>query len=247
LTTGRPKAFRVIATIMVVAGVAFGLVTAVGGIVSEEEKVHGIHNAVVAGLLVVLTAPPLIAAARRPERSAGPLLHLAVVGVAGLATMALGLAVDLFTLPVIVLVGVLWWLRPTRESPIPPGRVSPILLLLVLVAAVPLVVYALGQAELQRIDSSSEHAERFHWVETSFYATAILLLGLLAALRPAAYRMTAWIAAIALAVLGVASLALRNYPSALEADWAWAAVAGSVLFVAIAEWEARRASHSPAG
>jgi hypothetical protein len=232
---------------MAAAGVAFGLLSAVGSILSEEERIHSIHNIVVAGLLVVLTAPPLIAAARSPERSARQLMHLAVVGVAGLATMALGLVLDFFTLPVIVLVGVLWLLRPTREPPIPQGRVSPILLLLILVAAVPLVAYALGQAELQRIDSSSEHAERFHWVETSFYAVAILLLGLLAAMRPAAYRMTAWIAAIALAILGVASLALQDYPSALEAEWAWAALAGSILFMAISEWEARRASHSLTG
>jgi hypothetical protein len=241
---GRPRAFRVIAWVMAAAGVAFGLLSAVGSILSEEERIHAIHNIVVAGLLVVLTAPPLIAAARSPERSARQLMHLAVVGVAGLATMALGLVLDFFTLPVIVLVGVLWLLRPTRESPIPQGRVSPILLLLILVAAVPLVAYALGQAELQRIDSTSEHAERFHWVETSFYAIAILLLGLLAAMRPAAYRMTAWLAAIALAILGVASLALQDYPSALEAEWAWAALAGSILFMAISEWEARRASHS---
>jgi uncharacterized membrane protein (UPF0136 family) len=178
---GRPKAFRVIATIMVLAGVAFGLLTAVGGILSEEEKIHGVHNTVVAALLVVLTAPPLIAAARSPERSARPLMHLAVVGVAGLATMALALMVDLFTLPVIVLVGVLWVLRPTRESPIPPGRVSPILLLLVL------------------------------------------------------------------AVLGVASLALQGYASALDPGWAWAALAGSLVFVVVTEWERRRASASPGG
>jgi hypothetical protein len=110
-----------------------------------------------------------------------------------------------------------------------------------------LVAYALGQAELQRIDSSSEHAERFHWVEGSFYAIAILLLGLLAAVRPAAFRMTAWIAATALAILSVASLALQTYPSALETGWAWAAVAGSAVFVGVAEWERRRAVPLAAG
>jgi hypothetical protein len=239
---GRRRAFRIITAVMAVAGVGFGLLSAVGSVLSEEEKTHAYHNLVVAGLLVVLTALPLIAAWRNPEHSARPLMHLAVVGVAGLATMALALAVDLFTLPVIVLVGVLWVLRPTREPPIPPGRVSPILLLLVLVAAVPLVAYALGQAELQRVDSSSEHAERFHWVETSFYAAAILLLGLLAAVRPTAYRQSGWSAALALAIIGVASLALRGYPSAMEAEWAWAALAGSVLFVAVLERGARRAA-----
>jgi hypothetical protein len=244
---GRPRAFRIIAAVLAVSGVAFGLLTAVGSLLSEEEKIHGYHNLVVGGLLAVLTAPPLIAAWRTPEGSARPLMHLAVLSIAGLITMALALEVDFFTLPVIVLIGVLWVLRPTRERPFPPGRVSPILLLLVLAAAVPLVAYALGQAELQRVDSFSEHAERFHWVETSFYAIAILLLGLLAAMRPAAYRLSAWTAALALAIIGVASLALHGYPSALEVGWAWAAVVGSALFVGVAEWERRRAPPSLSG
>jgi hypothetical protein len=239
---GRRTAFRVIAVILAVTGLGFGLFTAVFGIISEAQRVHAFHNAVVATLLVVLTALPLIAAARNPERAAVPLIHLIVLSVAGLATMALSLTIDPFTLPVIVMLGVLWTLRPFREPLFPAGRPSPILLVLVVAAAVPLSAYALSNAELQRIDDISEHAEFFHWVETSFYAAAVLLLGLLAALRPAAYRLSAWTAGVALAVLGGASLALPSYASALDAPWAWAALGGSLLFLAVAEWERRRAT-----
>ena len=225
---------------MAMSALAFGLFTAVLGIVSESQAIHGFHNAVVATLLVVISAPAAIAAARAPERSIGPLVHLSVVGVAGLITMALGLTVDPFTLPFIVLVGVLWAVRPSRERPFPRGRPSPILLALVLAAAVPLVAYALGQAELQRIDSTSEHAEFYHWVETSFTAVAVLLLGLLTAVRPVASRLSARSAGVALAVLGGASLALPGRASALDAEWAWAALAGGLVFIAGAAWEARR-------
>lgn len=244
---GRRKAFRVIAVMMAVSAVAFGLFTAVFGVVSEAQQVHAFHNAVVAALLLVLSAPAAIAAARAPERAAAPLLHLVAVGVAGVATMALGLKVDVFTLPFIVLVLVLLALRVPRGPALAPGRPSPTLAVLVAVAAVPLMAYALGQAELQRIDATSEHAEFNHWVEASFYAVAVLLLGVPAALRPAAYRLSAWCAAVALAVLGVASLALQDYASALDAPWAWAALVGSLVFVAVAEWEVRRASPSPGG
>lgn len=237
---GRRITFRVIATIMAVSGMAFGLFTAVFGVVSESQAIHGFHNAVVATLLVVLSASAAIAAARVPERSIGPLVHLSVVGVAGLITMVLSLTIDPFTLPFIVLVGVLWAVRPSRERPLPPGRPSPILLVLVLAGAVPLVAYALGQAELQRIDSTSEHAEFYHWVETSFTAVAVLLLGLLTTVRPAAYRLSAWSAGLALAVLGGASLALPGRASALDAEWAGAALAGGLVFVAGAVWEGRR-------
>ena len=58
---------------MAVSGVAFGLFTAVFGIVSEAQEIHAFHNVVVAALLLVLSAPPAIAAARAPDRAAGPL------------------------------------------------------------------------------------------------------------------------------------------------------------------------------
>jgi hypothetical protein len=243
---GQFRTFRLIAAIMAVSGVAFGLFTAVFGIVSEAQETHAFHNVVVAALLLVLSAPPAIAAARAPERAAGPLLHLVAVSVAGLITMILGLKVDIFTLPFIVLVGVLLMLRVPRGPALARGRLSPSLAVLVAVAAPSLVIYALTQAELQRMDISSEHAEFNHWVETSFYAVAVLLLGLMAALRPAAYRVTAWCAGLGLAILGGASLALGHYASALDAPWAWGAVLGGLVFVSVAEWERLRRPSSGA-
>ena len=231
----RRTAFRVIAVVMSVGGVAFGLFM-VAGIFPESQRIHAFHNAVVGTLLLVLSAPAAIAAARAPRRSTKPLVHLTVVGVAGLVTMGLSLTIDPFTLPFVVLVGILWILRPDRDRPLSPGRSSLLLLVLVLAAAVPLATYAWGQAELQRIDSTSQHDELYHWVETSFYAGAVLLLGLLVAVRPAAYRLSAWSAGLALAVLGGGSLALPDRASALDTPWAWAALGGSIVFVAVAEW-----------
>jgi hypothetical protein len=223
-----------------VSGIGFGLFTAVFGIISEAEKIHAFHNVLVASLLLVITAPPLIAAVRDPERATIPLMHLLVVGAAGLITMAVALTVDPFTLPIIVLLAALWFLRPRRGSPFPPGRPSVILLVLVLAAVVPLAVYAFDHANLQHTDNS-EHAERYHWVEASFYATSVLLLGFLVSVRPAAYRMTAWCAGLAIAILGAGSLFLGTYESAVGTPWAWAALGGGLAFVAVAEWEFRRA------
>ena len=121
---------------------------------------------------------------------------------------------------------------------------APSLTVLVAVAALPLVIYALTQAELQRIDIASEHAEFNHWVETSFYAIAVLLLGFMAALRPIAYRLTAWFAGLGLAILGGASLALGHYASALDAPWAWAPLLGGLVLVSVAEWEGLRSPSS---
>ena len=240
----RRTAFRLIATIMAVSGIAFGLFTAVFGIIAEGQRIHAFHNTVVASLLLVLSAPAAIVAARTPERSTVPSMHLAAVGVAGLAAMALGLTIDPFTLPFVLLVAVLWLLQPAREQAFGPGRPSPSLIGLVIAAVVPLAAYALTQAGLQRIDDTSEHAQLFHWVETSFYASAVLLLGALVAVRPDRYRLSAWSAGVAIVLLGGASLLLPSYDSALDLPWAWAALVGGLLFVAAAEWERRRLTAS---
>lgn len=235
----RVTVMRVIAWIMAASAVAFGMFTIAFGIVSPAQEIHAVHNAVVASLLIVLSAPPAIAVARAPDRSIGWLVILAALAIASLATMALSLTLDPFTLPFAAMVGVLWALVPSRAGAVPAGRPSLIMLAMVALAAVPLVIYALGQAELQRTDDSSEHAAFFHWVETAFDAIAILLVGLLGAVRPRAYRMATWMSGFALVILGVASVVLGRYASALPEPWGWAAVVGGLAFIAAGEWEHR--------
>ena len=229
---------RVIAAIMAVGAIGFGLFTAIFGILSPAQEPHAFHNVVVASLLIVLSAPPVIVVARTPDRATRALVILVVVAVAAVVTMVLSLTVDYFTLPFVILTVVLWLLAPRSGGAAP--QPSLILAALVAVALVPLVGYALGQAELQRTDHTSEHAAFFHWVETSFYAMAILLLGTLVAMKPAAFRLAAWMAGVALAIIGIGSLLLPTYASALPSPWGWAALLGGAIFVAAAEWESRR-------
>lgn len=235
----RPRAMRVIAWLLVATGVAFGLFTIVFGIVGPDQEIHAVHNAVVASLLLVLTAPPMVAVARAPDGAIRPLVILGVLAIAGLAAMALALTPDPFILPVLILIGVLWWLAPSREGAIPTGRPSPLMVALVLAGAVLLVPYALENAGLQRTDHSSDHAAFYHWVETAFAAAGIVFVGLVAALRPAGFRMATWLAGLALAVLGAASVLFPGHASALTPPWSWAALIGGLVFVVVGEVEAR--------
>jgi hypothetical protein len=239
----RHTAFRVIAWIMAVSAIAFGIVTVGTAFVVEDMKVHAFHNVLVATLLLVISAPAALAAARYAEHPLPGLMQLAAIGVAGLATMALGLTLDPYTLPFILLGVVLWalWLRRPERDPFPQEASSAVLLVLVLAAAAPLTAWAIDNAELQRIDDVSEHAELFHWVETSFFALAVLLLGVLAGVRPVAFRRSAWSAGVGLAIVGAASLALRGYASALRSPWSAIALVGGIAFVVTAEWQVRRA------
>jgi hypothetical protein len=236
----RLTAMRIIAWLLTVSGVAFGLFTIVFGLVGPDQEIHAVHNVVVAALLIILTAPPMLAAARAPERAIRPLVILVVLAIAGLAAMALALTPDPFILPVLVLSGVLWWLAPSREDAFPPGRPSVVMLALVLAGAGLLVPYAIENAGLQRTDHTSDHGAFFHWVETSFTAAGIVLVGLLAAVRPRAFRMATWCAGLALAVLGAASVLFPGYASALPSPWSWAVLIGGLAFIGVGEWEARR-------
>ena len=238
----RLTAMRVIAWLLTVSGVAFGLFTIVFGVIGPDQEIHAVHNAVVASLLIILTAPPMLDVARARERAARPLAILVVLAVAGLAAMALALTPDPFILPVLVLIGVLWWLAPSREGAIPPGRPSLAMLAVVIAGAVLLIPYAIENAGLQRTDRTSDHAAFFHWVETSFTAAGIVLVGLLSAVKPRAFRMATWCAGLALAVLGAASVLFPGYASALASPWSWAALAGGLAFMGVGEWEARRSS-----
>ena len=235
----RERALRIVAGLMAVSAVAFGIVTLVVGVIVPAQAPHAFHNVIVASLLIVLSAPAVIEVARHPTTAIRPLVVLAVVGAAGLLTMIVAMTADPFTLPFVILVGVLWALERDRSGAIPTGRPSPLMLALVLVGSVPLVSYSVGQADLQRTDHASEHAAFFHWVETSFYAMAVLLLGLLAAIRPIAYRLAAWCAGVALAIMGAGSILFDGYASALPMPWGWVALIGGLLFIVVEEWEVR--------
>jgi hypothetical protein len=237
----RLTAMRVIAWLLIAIGVGFSLFTIVFGIVGPNQEIHAVHNAVVVGLISVLTVPPLVVVARRPGGATPELLILVALAIAGVLAMLVSLTADPFTLPVLVLIGVLWFLAPSREGAVPAGRPSLPMLALVIGGILLLATYAVDNAGLSRTDTTSDHARFFHWVEVAFFAAGIVVMGALGAWRPGGYRLATWCAGIALAVLGAASIAFPGFASALAAPWGWAALVGGVAFIGLGEWEARRA------
>jgi hypothetical protein len=228
-----------LALVMAIAAIGFGLFTIVFGIVGPDQQPHAFHNGIVAALLIVISAPPVVAIAIAPERPVRPLVVLTAIGVAAIGTMLIALTIDPFTMPFVVLSGVLWALAEDRSDPFPDGGMSVPLLVLSGLAAVALFPYAGDQAGLQRMDHTSDHAAFFHWVEMSFYAAAIPLLAGLAAYRSRAYVLAGRTAGVALLVLGGASLLFAQYASALPPALAWAVLGGGVMFLGVVEWQRR--------
>jgi hypothetical protein len=237
--TWRIRATRILAAVMAVAAIGFGLFTIVFGIVSPDQQPHAFHNAIVAALLIVISAPPVVAIAVAPERPIRPLVMLTAIGAAAVGTMLIAVTIDPFTLPFVVLSGLLWALAADRSDPFPDGRTSVPLLLLSGLAAVALFPYAWEQAGLQRIDHVSAHSAFYHWVEMSFYAATIPLLAALASFRPRDYAPAGRIAGVALIVFGGSSLLFVEYASALSPALAWAVMAGGAVFLGAVEVQRR--------
>jgi hypothetical protein len=184
----------------------------------------------------------------------------------------------LFGLPPLVIA----LLHPARREVFRPTvRPSRVLLAMVVVAAVPLLVFAVGQfraglvgvaisqgpefAELSRLEEDPNATEEqfeaafreaveaaqltpeetalvehfFHWPGMAAVAVAIILVGVLAALRIRGWRVSAWTAGLALAYYGLVSVLSPGDASSGGSLWGGLAIAWGIAFIILAERQAR--------
>ncbi len=114
------------------------------------------------------------------------------------------------------------------------SRVNWLMLVLVLIAAVPLLAFAFTNIERQG-NVANEHAGMGHYGFMTAFSFTIIGVGLLASLRPDGWRLAAWVASLLPALLGLASVAYPAVDSSLGLVWAPVAIAWGVVFVAAAE------------
>ena len=125
------------------------------------------------------------------------------------------------------------------------SRLDRAMLALVALAAVPLLALAVANVGLQRADPS-DHALLGHFGYMAAFGVTVIGVGLLASARPSGWRIVAWIAGLLPLALGLSSLAFPDVSSALAAEWAVAAIAWGIAFIALAEVGARRANRQRA-
>jgi hypothetical protein len=183
-----------------------------------------------------------------------------VVGeaVASLVAGAVALAVGYVVIGIVVAAAaaILLALHPDRAEVLHPTvRPSVVLLALAVVGSVPLVWYAIVTAGLQRNGLAGDpHVAQGHWVTMSAMAFGLVVTGLLAAARIRGWRLTAWCAGVGVGVFGLASIVFREIPGTTVpyagsegVFWGTVALIGGAVFVAAAEWEARRGASTTAG
>lgn len=108
------------------------------------------------------------------------------------------------------------------------------MLALVGIATVPLLLFASTNIGLQAT-VSDEHARTGHYGFMAAFSFTVVGVGLLASLRADGWRLTAWVAGLLPALLGLTSL-IYPVASSLALPWAWAAIAWGAAFIAAAEF-----------
>jgi len=240
----RRQAFTLWAALLVVlfGFIFFGLTSLVIAWFGDLEGVAGPVTEVGYGALVgVILTVGIASQLRHPEdRIAG--LQQAALVIPALAAGSL-LARDsqnveelIFLVPAL---GVLWVLHPARGALVrPPTRISPRLAGIALLGAIPLVAYALAMGTAaQELTGPPHHVQRLSWMAA--LAVAIELTALLAALRTPGWRIPTWSAAMAVMLFGAASVLFPYHPASVGSAGGALAIGGGLLFIAVAEWEAR--------
>lgn len=118
------------------------------------------------------------------------------------------------------------------------ARADRSMLVLVAVAAIPLLAFAYTNIGLQR-GAGDDHVDLGHYGFMAAFSFTVIGVGILASLRPDGWRLTAWVSGLLPILLGAASIVFSEVASSLSVGWALVAIAWGIAFVTSAEIAAR--------
>lgn len=200
---------------------------------------HLAHELIGAGVaLAALWLAPLVVMWRPARR---PVALLGFVAFALAAVMASGLSASNVEVAVVLTVqaGLVIVLHPYRAAALRrPVALSPLLLPLALLAGAALTRYAVSEAGLQA--TGDAHALAAHYFDQAWFALAVALFLVLAAVRDDARRFAGRAGGAALIAFGTVGIVLPTYVGSVGAAWGGVAVAGGLTTIVLAEADARR-------
>ncbi len=247
-------AFYVLAT-LVAAGV-IGLITFDVndlGMTHFGESSHRTHD-LTYGLLFTTLVVGVLAQLRRPEKNVSgmvmALIPPAALLLAGVLSRDVDAVVKFNPLRYAAWVAVVAALvHPAGRAFFRSFRVSRVnwlMLALVGLVAVPLVGFASTNVRLQRTVSDM-HRFMGHYGFMAAFSVSVIAVGLLASLRGDGWRLTAWVAGLLPAVLGITSILYPDAASSLDVGWALAAVTWGIVFLVAAELTKHAEGVTPLG
>jgi len=224
------------------------------GMAHGSEPQHRVHD-LTFGLLLAVAALGLIAQLWKPSRNVAAQVMALIPWIALLLAFAMAMEPLRFApAPILAALTLLAAaFHPARREvwrSLGVRRASPVMVALVIVAAVPLVAGAFANISLQRT-LSNDHAALGHYGFMAALSLTIVGIGLLASARPTGWRLVALVTGLLPVVLGIASLVYPDNDSSLSQIRAFAAIAWGIVFVAVSrlagnnsrrfEWDAERA------
>lgn len=206
------------------------------------DAAHGI-------VTVVLVAAAFLAQARAPETKIAGLQAVAVTAVAVALSALAGLDLEMLIQACILaaLVAILLPLHPARRQFLARGALNLPMAAIALAGAVPLIFYALTMASRTRgnvlpylgatppVDGPND------WLNFTGLAIGIGCVALLAALRTQGWRIPAWSAATAGALLAISWILHPGRSGSEPLAAAVVLIIWSLAFVAVSEWQSPRA------
>lgn len=200
-----------------------------------DPGIHYLHElAFVALLWTVLIG--ILVQLYKPEHQVGAIQQALLVTI--IITSA-NILTGFFFPPALLLGGLLvvaGILHPARQNILrgqTAGRTSRLLLGLLMLAGIPLAVYAANQYALQA--TGDVHAQLGHYADMITYTGTILLLGLLASAKPHGWRIPLWSAAGLAIILGLSSLLHPTLASSTGVIWGTLTVLWGVGFIVAGE------------
>jgi hypothetical protein len=217
------------------------------GMAHGTDPSHRVHD-LTYGFLFGVAVVGLLAQLRRPSKNIAGMV-MALVPWVGLLLAAVlstdaGVIRSAERMSVALLTVIVALLHPSGRAffrSFGISRVNWVMLALVIIAAVPLLAFAFTNIGLQRTVADA-HAAMGHYGFMAAFSFTVIGVGLLASLRPEGWRLTAWVAGLLPALLGLTSLVFPNVSSSLGPLWALAAIAWGVVFATAAE-RTRGAEH----
>ena len=214
---------------------------AFGQMTHFQERHHRIHD-LTFGFLFIPAIVGILAQVRRPVNNvAGQVMALTptvsllvVLLISALAGDARMLQPPWVTVGAAALIAL--GLHPAGRDFFSSFRASlanRMMVALVVLAVVPLLLFAATNLRLQ-VSVVDDHASAGHYGFMAAFGLTIIGMGLLASLRPDGWRLTAWVAGLLPALLGLVSL-IYPVTSSLSPSWALATIAWGAGFVVTAE------------
>lgn len=185
---------------------------------------HRLHELTI-GLLSWVLLLGVVLQLHKPERKVAPFLQAAAIPVVlSVVEVVNGNFVIADTAPLLLPLLLIGLLHPRAKDLVRPGPLHPALTALTAVAAVPWVVFAVGQARLQQLTAAGDvHAEAGHWGLMAGFAILVLIGGLIGASSLPGWRFSGFVVAVFSVFYGLHSLIFPEGASAAPAVWAIAA------------------------